>query len=75
MDISVTDARGLFTKMLIDVYQERIKPTAFLRSFFPSETSPTKEVAIEVERGFEKIAVDVFRGTEGNRNLTYTIAY
>lgn len=67
-NIAVTDARGLFTKTLIDVYQERIKPTAFLRSFFPTETSPTKEVSIEVERGFEKVAVDIYRGTEGNRN-------
>lgn len=66
--ISTTDARGLFTKMLIDVYQERIRPTGFLRGFFPTVTEPTKELSIEVERGFEKIAVDVVRGTEGNRN-------
>ncbi len=68
MNLSTTDARGLFTKKLIDVYQERISPTSFLRSFFPTVTAPTKEVSIEVERGFEKIAVDVLRGTEGNRN-------
>lgn len=68
MAISVTDARALFTKQLIDVYQERIMPTSFLRSFFPTVTSPTKLVSIEVERGYEKIAVDVLRGTEGNRN-------
>ncbi len=68
MNISSTDARALFTKKLIDVYQERIAPTAFLRSFFPTVTAPTKEISIEVERGFEKVAVDVVRGTEGNRN-------
>ena len=68
MAISTTEARGLFTKKLIDVYQERIFPTSFLRSFFPTVTAPTKHVSIEVERGFEKIAVDVLRGTEGNRN-------
>jgi len=68
MAISVADVRALFTKTLIDVYQERIKPTQFLGSFFPSTTSPTKTVSIEVERGFEKVAVDVVRGTEGNRN-------
>ncbi len=66
--ISSSDARALFTKMLIDVYQEHISPTAFLRSFFPSVTAPTKEISIEVVRGFEKVAVDVVRGTEGNRN-------
>lgn len=67
-NISVTDARGLFTKMLIAVYRERVTPTSFLRSFFPVKESSTKELAIEVQRGTEKIAVDVERGTEGNRN-------
>jgi hypothetical protein len=67
-NISTTDARALFTKMLIDVYRERTAPTAFLRSFFPEKESPTKEISIEVQRGTEKIAVDVMRGTEGNRN-------
>jgi hypothetical protein len=68
MNISTTDAQALFTKMLIDVYVERPKPTAFLRSFFPTIVSPTKEISIEVERGTEKIAVDVMRGSDGNRN-------
>ncbi len=68
MNIAVTDARGLFTKMLIDVYKERIAPLSFLRSFFPAKESFTKELSIEVQRGTEKIAVDVERGTEGNRN-------
>lgn len=68
MNISSTDARALFTKQLVDVYQERIRPTSFLRSMFPTITAPTKEISIEVERGFERIAADVVRGTEGNRN-------
>lgn len=67
-NISTTDAQGLFTKMLIDVYKEKSIPTAFLRSFFPSVETPTLELSIEVQRGFEKIAVDVQRGTDGNRN-------
>jgi len=68
MAISLTMLRAEFTKQLIDVYQERPKTTQFLRSFFPSTTAPTKYVSIEVERMGEKIAVDVLRGTEGNRN-------
>lgn len=67
-EISATDSRALFTKGLIAVYQERIYPTDFLRSFFPGVTEPTKEISIEVERMGEKIASDVVRGTEGNRN-------
>jgi hypothetical protein len=66
--ISTTDARGLFTKMLIAVYRERRTPNSFLRSFFKVEESSTRNLSIEVERGTEKIAVDVERGTEGNRN-------
>lgn len=67
-EITTQDARALFTKALIDVYQERTPTTSFLRSFFPTVAEPTKLISIEVERSFEKIAVDVLRGTEGNRN-------
>ena len=66
--INTVDARPLFTKTLVDVYKERVVATGFLRSLFrPVETS-SKEVSIEVQRATEKVAVDVFRGTEGNRN-------
>lgn len=68
MNISTTDAQGLFTKMLVDVYKERSTPTAFLRSFFPDVVTPTLEVSIEVQRGYEKVAVDVARSSDGNRN-------
>ena len=66
--INAQDARALFTSMLIDLYRETVMPTSFLRSFFKTTESTTKLVSIEVERGFEKIAVDVTRGSEGNRN-------
>ena len=69
MAIPASQVRALFTQKLIDVYQERIRPTAFLRGFFPAVTEPTRYVEIEVERMGEKIAVDVVRGTEGNRNV------
>lgn len=66
--IAASDARALFTKMLIDVYREKTTPTSFLRSFFKVKETATKELSIEVQRGTEKIAVDIERGTEGNRN-------
>jgi len=66
--IATSDARALFTKMLIAVYKERKTPMSFLRSFFRIVEKSTKELSIEVRRGTEKIAVDVERGTEGNRN-------
>jgi len=68
MAISQSDAYGLFTKKLIDVYQERIPVPSFIRKMFPSTFSPTKRVSVEVTRGTEKIAVDVVRGSEGNFN-------
>lgn len=69
MAIPASQVRALFTQKLIDVYQERIRPTAFLRGFFPAESVPTRYVSIEVERMDELVAVDVIRGTEGNRNV------
>lgn len=66
--ISTIDAQGLYTKKLVEVYKQKISPTGFLRSFFRREESATLEVSIEVQRGYEKVAVDVIRGTEGNRN-------
>lgn len=66
--IATSDVRGLFTKMLIEVYKEITEPTSFLRSFFKTKETSTKELSIEVQRNSEKFAVDVERGTEGNRN-------
>jgi hypothetical protein len=66
--IKTADAKGLVTKMLIDVYRENIQVQSFLRSFFEVKESLAKTISIEVQRGTEKVAVDVERGTDGNRN-------
>jgi hypothetical protein len=66
MAIPIQDARNIFTKTLIDVYREDIPTTAFLRSFFPSKVSLTKEVSIGVRRGTESVAIDVRRHSDGN---------
>ncbi len=66
--IPVQDAQGLFTKKMIAVYREKISPMSFLRSFFSPIETMTKEVSIAVRRGTEKVAVDVSRFSEGNRN-------
>jgi hypothetical protein len=67
--IPTNQARPLFTKALADAYKEQPKPTGFLKSFFPAKESGSRYISIEVERGLEKIAADVARGTEGNRNI------
>jgi hypothetical protein len=66
--IPASQARAMFTQALIATYKERVVPTNFLRSYFPTVESATRYLNIEVMRGTERIAVDVMRGSEGNRN-------
>lgn len=66
--ITLNQARDRFTQTLQAVYDEKSTPTAFLRSFFTTKESDSRQISIEVRRGKELIAVDVERGTEGNRN-------
>lgn len=70
MAIPIQEARGVFTKVLVARWNEltELAPKSFLRSFFTKQTTSAKEISIEVMRGTEKIAVDVLRGTNGNRN-------
>lgn len=69
MPLDVQVARGILTKKYTQVFNENIPAPSFLRSFFPSVVYPTDLISIEVRRGTEKIAVDVLRGTRGNRNI------
>lgn len=71
-NIPILQARKLFTSAIVDVYKSRPKPTKFLRSFFPVKESATKYVSIEVSRSYESVAIDVERGTNGNRNKIVT---
>lgn len=66
--ITLSQARALYTQMLIDVYQETVQPSFFLTSFFREKYSPTKYISAEITRTTEKMATDVAPGTEGNRN-------
>lgn len=67
-EISTTDARPLFTKELAARFSDRRKPDSFFRSMFKETEHASKLISIEVERDNDTIAVDVLRGTEGNRN-------
>jgi hypothetical protein len=66
--IPASQARAMLTQFVTDVYKERARSTGFIRSFFPGKQASTRYVSIEVQRGTEKVAVDVVRGSEGNRN-------
>lgn len=68
---TITDSqfRKALRQSLVEVYKERVSPTSFLRSFFPSKTRLTRFISIEVQRGTEKVAYPVFRGAgDGNFN-------
>jgi hypothetical protein len=69
-NLSISEARGLFTRELIAVFDEskQLAPKSFLLSFFKKKTTDQKNISIQVRRGQELIAVDVLRGTGGNRN-------
>lgn len=57
-----------YTQRLEAIYREKLKPTNYLRSYFPTRVSPTKLLSIMVERAYEQIAIDCYRGDEGRRN-------
>ena len=68
MSIPVVQAKNIFTKAYMQAYKERVPAPSFLKSFFQVKTYATKTVGIEVQRGSERIASDVLRGTDGIRN-------
>jgi hypothetical protein len=68
--VPISEASPLYTAALARKFYEPgdIKVNNFFRSFFPSIITKVRFPIIEVMRGSEKIAVDVLRGTQGNRN-------
>lgn len=67
--IPASQARAQFTQALVDTYKEIVPVKGFLRSFFPTVEKSSKYLSIEASRGFELIALDTLRGTEGKRNV------
>ena len=68
MAIKTQDALPELTNRIIAVANETVKPKGFLRSLFMDKTSTTRYISTEVRRGTEKIAADIIRGSEGNKN-------
>jgi hypothetical protein len=67
-NIPIQQARQLLTQSFLGAWKESFPVTNFMRSWFENKTSKTQFVSIEVQRGTKKIAVDVLRGVEGNKN-------
>lgn len=68
MAISIIQHRAAITKKVIASVQEIKGVKSGFANFFPSETTPSRQVAIEVERGSDLIAVDVQIFGDGNLN-------
>lgn len=66
--LPLQQAYGILTSLYTEAYREMIPVSSFLKSFFPSKTTRKATVKLEVQRGTERIAVDVLRGSRGNRN-------
>lgn len=71
MPITLNEHRAGVTNGIIAVASYDTAPQLGLGAFFPSVTSDTLEVTVEVERMKQYIAVDVQRGRRSNRN-TFT---
>ena len=66
--IPVDQVRAAITNSMVAIYTERVEVKSFLRSFFPSVTSDTKYISMEIQRANAKLAVDILRGTGSNPN-------
>lgn len=66
--IQETQLLGPYTNVIADVYKQMPQATNFLRSYFPSKIEMTRYISYFVMRDDEQVAVDVARGSEGNRN-------
>ena len=66
--IPIQQARQLLTQSFLGAWRESLPVTNFFRSFFETKVSSTQFVSIEVMRGTRRIASDVMRGNEGEKN-------
>lgn len=68
MSIPSTQLLGPYTNFIADVYKQSLPAPNFLSSYFPGQTEMTLLISIFVLRDGEDLAVDVARGSQGNRN-------
>jgi hypothetical protein len=66
--ISLNEHSKTLASKVVGRFIEDITVRSGFAGFFPSETTPTLLVDVEVERDNDLIAVDVQRFTEGNKN-------
>lgn len=66
--IDIVQAKSLYSKKVIAIYDETIPEKNFLQSLFKVDTSQALDVSIEIRRGTKNIAVEVQRGGASNSN-------
>ena len=69
MAITLNQHRKGITQTLIAKFSDDKEPKQGLSSFFPTKTTASKLISIEVERNLQTVAVDVQRCTDPVRNL------
>lgn len=68
MALNQSEAMGIFSKQIGPAFNDKLEPKNFLRTMFKPITTSAKFISTEVKRSGEKIAADVQRGSQGNRN-------
>jgi len=68
MAITLNQHQSNITKQIIGRFSDKVAPKLGLSVWFPSTTTNSKQVSIEVRRNRALIAADVKRGTSGNLN-------
>ncbi|WP_300440682.1 major capsid protein [Christiangramia sp.] len=68
MAITLNQHKENITKRIIGRFSDSVAPKLGLSAWFPSTTTTSKQVSIEVQRNRALIAADVKRGTSGNLN-------
>lgn len=66
--MDIVQARPLYTQKVIAVYDEQVPVYNFLQSLFKTKTTSALDVAVEIRRGENNIAVEVQRGGDSNKN-------
>ena len=69
MAINLNQHRAGITQTLIAKFSDEKEPKQGLAAFFPTKTTGSKLISIEVERNLQNVAVDVQRCTDPVRNL------
>jgi hypothetical protein len=70
--IPVSQASPLLTAQVVARFSDNqeIQVNTFLQSFFKDNLTKVRYPIVEIERGTEKVAIDVIHGHQGNRNET-----